>query len=135
MAWVAIVIASTISAVAGGAYAHHYVTYEVPRSQIVVTVSKDLEKCGPQFPLLVTVLNGSAKTVARTWVYVSARLPERSTDYAKRFDALENDRLIPPGEGWRQCRSAPINAYAPGATQVEQGALVWSLADYRIAFE
>jgi hypothetical protein len=133
-AWVVISVVGVVSAAGGSLYAHHYFTYEVPKSQVVVTVANDPQACTPQFPLLVSVLNGSSRVIVRTWVYVSAHIPNRSTDYAK-FESLDSDRIIPPGEEWRQCWSAQLNSYATGGTQVDRGALVWSLGSYRVAFQ
>jgi hypothetical protein len=121
-----------IAITVGGFLLHQYVTYDLPASKVEVVVKRWPEKCPEPYPVYVGVGNGSDRTITRTYVYVEARLPGRSTSYAD-YGPLSDDKIIPPGAGWAQCWPAKLRSY--GTDGIKAADLEWSLDRFTVNFE
>jgi hypothetical protein len=94
----------TLAAVAWTAVlAHHFVTYEMPRSHIEVNISYGTERlCTEEYPVFVRVANNSSKKVVAYSFSLQARLPGQVADQADRH-TYRVRRVITPGNGYGSC--------------------------------
>lgn len=111
--------------------AHNYFTYEIPKSQIKVTVNKNSLTCETQWPLLMVIKNDSKRTIYSVSAYLSARYPNRSTNYAD-YTPLNSDYIISPGHTQMLCFKALLRTYDPPR---EPEALEWGLLSFLVTFQ
>ncbi len=64
--------------------------------------------CDPDFPIFVSFVNNSSKTIKDIEIDIEATLPGHSTNILNWSAEAKYDRIVPPGEGWGQCWSFPF---------------------------
>lgn len=116
-----------------GVAGYNYVTYGLPASKVKVIVTLDQAICSdPDFPVAVTILNRSERTVIRTSVHVYAHQKGHSKDLSK-WGPLESDVIIPPKEGHRNCWKPRLNSDAAAGTKHQD--LIWELHRFTVTFK
>jgi len=136
LALITIALVGLIVVTLVGFWLHNYVTNTLPKSKVTVIVLKDLVHCSnPKWPILIKVVNHSARTILSTSVRLEARLPGRSTNYS-RWQTLDSDYIIRPNEELSTCWSTPPISYAyENKPDIDKNALVWTLDDFDVRFE
>ena len=82
------------------------------RAAISITVSYNLDRCSPGFPLFIRIVNGSLKTLEA----VSFSIEGHRTGYSKPlyesdYLGYSSDRIITSNDGWASCWTLPRQAY------------------------
>jgi hypothetical protein len=97
--------------VVGLTFLYFYATSEYEKwaatrdnSKITANVWVDIEKCSKEYPFFVTVVNGSDKLLLSYELRIEVRKKGRSTNLAKSYDTIKDDKILKPGEGWGHCR-------------------------------
>lgn len=99
---------------AAGAYAHHYLTYERPLSQITIQVGLDASECPDSVnPIYVHIRNGSGWTVESFQFHIEGRLKGRSTNLYDTTPLL-SDLIIAPGIAYGACYPIQWNEASRG---------------------
>ena len=124
-----------VGAAAASIRSYYYVTRDIPKSQIEVTMPKLHGVCDtPSLPIQVKVVNRSAKTVEKMSVYFMARLPGRSTNYAS-YGPVLSDFIVRPGDHWIGCFPEVLNFSAQNNEKMDSSALIWSVKSFSVTFE
>lgn len=82
------------------------------RAAVTVTVTYDLERCNPEYPLFVQIFNGSEDTVEKVWFRIEGRRAGYSDPlYDSGYFGYSSDKIVPSGKGWANCWTLPRQAY------------------------
>jgi hypothetical protein len=145
-------IAGLAAAIGAGAWSYNYVTYEIPKSGVEVSLmTKDdkgwSNKCaGTKYPVLLFIGNRSGKTILHTDVYVEARRNGHSTDLAT-YDSIKLDKIIKPDGGYTICTRPTLKGSALGCDSDYSyknckqkyedvvGDLIWGIKNFSLRFE
>jgi hypothetical protein len=103
---------------------------EREREKVQLLVTLNDQRCkGTEFPLWITILNGSSKKILEVSMKLSAREPGYSTDLVY-GSSYTSDRIILPNEGWSVCYRFPELRSGADGTKLE-----WSVKRNWISFE
>lgn len=129
---VALLVAIGVTVGAYQTYEHYYVTVpkEMERANVVVKIGD--EKCPPEFPVSVKILNSSERTVNSVTIHVKGHLPNHSTDLTA-YGALESDIVIEPKKEYGNCWTKNLSYNAPAGTKPSD--LIWELSRYSVVFK
>lgn len=97
---------------------------------ISITVTYDLERCSPEYPLFVGIVNASDNTLEA----VSFGIEGHRTGYSEPlYDSgylgYSSDRIIASGDGWANCWTLPRQAYGAAEQSIAlnpPSTLVWT---------
>lgn len=109
--------------------------------KVVLKVNPDEPRCkGTEFPLLITILNGSSETLLEVSMRLAAREPGYSTDLVDYSSAsYQSDRIIPSNEGWSVCYKFPKlrgeDHWQKPTDVVDKAKLEWSITRNWVTFE
>lgn len=77
-------------------------SYDRHKAKVKVSAKFDTAVCGKEYPLKITVLNGSSRTINETSVYISVTNRGFSTKLND-SSSQKIDKILPPMEGWESC--------------------------------
>jgi hypothetical protein len=109
--------------------------------KVILKTDVNEARCkGTAFPLLITILNGSSKTILEVSMGLSAREPGYSTDLVDYLsDTYTSDRIIPSNEGWSVCYKFPKlkdeDRWKTPDDVIDKTKLEWSIKRNWIRFE
>src|SRR5688572_22288163 len=95
---------------------------------VEISVRYDVSTCSPYSPLLVTYRNGSQRTIQKIDFEIGGFVRGHS-NVVLRGD-YDSDKIIPSGETWTDCWSAPGKNYS--VTEEQAAALAPASAEWRI---
>jgi hypothetical protein len=114
-----------------------YITYEVPKSKIEVTVSVGTDMCTayPEYPVFVGFVNHSDRTINAIRFRLEARIRGRSTNVlsASSLDWNRDDHIIKPKEGFGNCWR-PIWSYDYKDRGLKPMELDWRMGEFTVTF-
>lgn len=97
---------------------------------ISITVTYDLGRCSPEYPLFVAILNGSNRTLEKVSFELEGHRSGYSEPlYGRSYSSYSSDRIIASGDGWASCWALPEQAYGATAQVISlnpPGTLVWT---------
>ena len=117
----------------GAIEGHKYITQTLPRSEIKVEVKAGHKDCSDKHPFLVTVKNGSSKTINSIEIRVSAHKPGHSTDHAEYNAGVNSDMILMPGEGWKGCKKFRLKYNYFGHKKIKD--YDWSVRHFSVDFQ
>lgn len=117
---------------AAGAWAWSYFTYQLPKSKVEVATGLGDERCNDYYPVFITVVNKSDRTILKTFVRLEAFLPGRSSNLAD-WGSISDDRVIKSGEGFGSCHRPALSSSAAQDTDLKT--LEWRVASFDVVFE
>ena len=105
---------------------------------VSVTVTRDLERCSPEYPLLVHIVNGSEDTVAKISFDILGHLAGYSDPlYDSGYGYYSSDRIIASGSEWTNCWPLPQQASGASEQRIALNppeSLIWSVKTKRPTF-
>lgn len=130
--WTVLGLLGVVVLIVAGVGLNQYLTYDLPASKVSVSASWKPAICKDTHPILIGFENKSKKTVLETSVYLLARLPGRSTNYAD-YSSIRSDKIIKSGERWAECWSYKLRS--DGAEGINPAQLEWGIDSFRVVFE
>ncbi len=109
------------------------------RATVSVTVAYDLERCSPEFPLFVQILNRSDDTLEKVSFAIEGHRAGYSEPiYDSGYLGYSSDRIITGGDGWANCWTLPRKAYGASEQRVALNppeTLVWTVTNTSPTFQ
>jgi hypothetical protein len=100
------------------------------RATVSVTVAYDLERCSPEYPLFVGILNDSDNTIEAVSFGIEGHRAGYSEPlYDSGYLGYSSDRIIVRGDSWASCWSLPRQAYGASEQSIAlnpPNTLVWT---------
>ena len=101
------------------------------RASVTVTVSYDLDRCSPEYPLFVQIQNRSDNTVEKVSFGIEGhRSGFSDAIYDSGYLGYSSDRIIASGNSWANCWTIPRKAYGASEQRVALNppeTLVWTV--------
>jgi hypothetical protein len=98
----------------GGLILLYYVFIDAPEkerkrteSMVNIAIQYDAKRCGKDFPLLISAINNSKKTVEKIELTIGVFVPGHSTDLSGYNNNYKLDKILQPGEGYGRCFELP----------------------------
>lgn len=119
--------------VLAGVYGYEYFTKTQHFNNVTIEmgVAAD-DECPAEFPIRVYVGNGSTKTINKVTIYPEARREGYSDDLTG-IARIENDKIIPPNEGYSFCWRGELSYEYEKS--FEPADLIWTTETYYLEFE
>lgn len=131
----ATVCLGAIASLVGGLLAHNQITYEIPKSNISVSIRKDTQRCSdPRWPYLITVTNNSKYTIRSMNIRLNASYPGRSTNYAD-YLGIHSDLIIRPTYIGTTCWMPALSWTHDRDPSIRRDELVWTVANFTPVFQ
>jgi hypothetical protein len=100
------------------------------REAVSITATYDIARCSPEYPLLISIGNGSSKTIeAISFGIEGHRTGYSAPLYDSGYAGYSSDRIITRGSSWVTCWSLPRQVYGVSEQSVDlnpPNTLIWS---------
>ncbi|RYH06515.1 hypothetical protein [Tropicimonas sp. IMCC6043] len=107
-------------------------------AKVEASVAYDLERCSPEYPLFIGIVNDSADTVEDVSFGVEGHHAAYSDPlYNSGYLGYSSDRIIASGEGWGSCWTLPPQAYGASEQRIAASppeTLVWTVKNVSPTF-
>lgn len=103
-----------------------------PAELVELHASYDLNRCSQEYPLLVTIMNGSDEKIEYTKFDVSGRVKNYSASIYHAY-RLTTDRIIPAKESYTSCWRAPEPTLQGMQHPIET--IIWTVKLDHVSFE
>lgn len=131
-------VVMAIGAAVGGFFYAQDQLAKQKASKVEGTVAYDLERCSPEFPLFIGIVNSSDDTVEKVSFGIEGHREGYSDAlYDSGYLGYSSDRIIAGGEGWANCWTLPRQAYGVSEQRVSLNppeTLVWAVKNIRSTF-
>jgi hypothetical protein len=101
------------------------------RAAVTVTVTHNIERCSPEYPLFIRIQNGSEDTVEKVSFGIEGNRAGYSDPlYDSGYQGYSSDKIIASGEGWANCWTLPRTAYGTSEQRLAlylPETLVWTV--------
>ncbi len=119
ISWIVLAIAVGIGLVIWGISAIIERRESVRENNIEVSLEYKPTSCEEGYPILVSIYNGSSRTITKSLLYIGIYKPWFSDDIIETFRSIESDKIIYPWENYAFCwKMPPLREYSLNFSQL-----------------